>query len=32
LLLIFCFAVLTVVYALNRRTPNQKLWTIDPAK
>src|SRR5580692_10841581 len=27
LLLLFCFAVLTVVYALNRKTPNQKFWT-----
>ena len=32
LLLIICFAVLTVVYGLNRRMPNQKLWTIGPAK
>ena len=31
LLLIFCFAVLTVVYGLNRR-PNQKLWTMGPVK
>src|ERR1700693_2486876 len=32
LLLVFCFAVLTVVYGLNRRTPNQRTWMIDPAK
>ncbi len=32
LLLVFCFAVLTVVYARNRRTPNQKLWTMGPVK
>ena len=32
LLLAFCFAVLTLVYGLNRRTPNQKLWTVGPAK
>src|SRR3984893_718485 len=32
LLLVFCFAVLTVVYALNRRGPNQKLWTMGPVK
>jgi molybdate transport system permease protein len=30
LLLVFCFAVLTAVYGLNRRTP--KLWTAGPAK
>jgi molybdate transport system permease protein len=30
LLLIFCFAVLTVVYALHRRTPKQESWTIGP--
>ena len=30
-LLIFCFAVLTVVYGLNRR-PSQRLWTIGPVK
>jgi ABC-type Fe3+ transport system permease subunit len=37
LLLVFCFAVLTVVYGLNRRTlhsgtSNQKSWTIGPVK
>ncbi len=32
LLLFFCFAVLTVVYGLNRRKPNQSLWTIGPVK
>ena len=32
LLLVFCFAVLAVVYGLNRRTPNQPSWTIGPAK
>jgi len=30
LLLVFCFAVLTAVYGLNRRTP--RLWTIGPVK
>jgi molybdate transport system permease protein len=32
LLLVFCFAVLAMVYGLNRRTPNQPSWTIGPAK
>src|ERR1700689_2846340 len=32
LLLVFCFAVLTLVYGLNRRTPNKKLWTMGPVK
>jgi molybdate transport system permease protein len=32
LLLVFCFAVLAVVYGLNRRTPHQKLWTVGPVK
>jgi molybdate transport system permease protein len=32
LLLIFCFAVLTLVYGLNRRTQNRRPWTINPAK
>jgi molybdate transport system permease protein len=32
LLLVFCFAVLTVVYRLNRRTPQQRPWTVGPAK
>lgn len=32
LLLVFCFAVLTVVYGLNRRKPHQRTWMIDPAK
>src|SRR5271167_1207040 len=31
LLLVFCFAVLTVVYGLNR-TPNRRKWMIGPAK
>jgi len=26
LLLVFCFAVLTVVYGMHRRTPKQKSW------
>jgi len=30
LLLVFCFAVLTAVYGLNRRTP--KFWTLGPVK
>jgi molybdate transport system permease protein len=32
LLLVFCFAVLTLVYGLNRRAPNRKLWTMAPVK
>jgi molybdate transport system permease protein len=32
LLLVFCFAVLAVVYGLNRRTPHQRTWMIGPAK
>ncbi|MGA8212061.1 MAG: molybdate ABC transporter permease subunit [Candidatus Sulfotelmatobacter sp.] len=37
LLLVFCFAVLTVVYGLNRRTQNpgmsnRRLWTLGPVK
>src|ERR1700689_586431 len=32
LLLVFCFAVLTLVYGLNRRAPNKKLWTMGPVK
>ena len=31
-LLGFCFAVLTMVYGLNRKKPNQNLWTIGPVK
>jgi molybdate transport system permease protein len=31
LLLLFCFIVLTAVYALNRRT-GQRLWTMGPVK
>jgi molybdate transport system permease protein len=31
LLLVFCFAVLTLVYALNRR-PSQRPWTMGPVK
>ena len=32
LLLVFCFAVLAVVYGLNRRTPHQAKWMIGPTK
>jgi ABC-type Fe3+ transport system permease subunit len=32
LLLVFCFAVLTVVYGLNRRTLDRRLWTMGPVK
>jgi molybdate transport system permease protein len=32
LLLVFCFIVLMTVYGLNRRTPNQRLWTMGPVK
>lgn len=32
LLLVFCFAVLAVVYGLNRRTPNQTKWMIGGVK
>jgi molybdate transport system permease protein len=32
LLLVFCFAVLAVVYGLNRRMPRHGIWKIDPAK
>jgi len=32
LLLVFCFAVLTVVYGLNRRAPNLRTWMTGPAK
>jgi molybdate transport system permease protein len=32
LLLVFCFAVLAVVYGLHRRTPKQKSWPIGPAQ
>ncbi len=32
LLLAFCFAVLTVVYGLNRRRTDQKSWIIGPVK
>jgi molybdate transport system permease protein len=37
LLLVFCFAVLTLVYGLNRRTPqqakvNREVWAIGPVK
>jgi ABC-type Fe3+ transport system permease subunit len=28
LLLVFCFAVLAVVYGLNRRSPQQKIMTM----
>ncbi len=31
LLLVFCFAVLTLVYGLNRR-PNQRRWTMGPVR
>jgi molybdate transport system permease protein len=32
LLLIFCFVVLTVVYALNRRPQRQRAWLWGPVK
>jgi molybdate transport system permease protein len=32
LLLVFCFAVLAVVYGLNRGTENRRLWTMGPVK
>jgi molybdate transport system permease protein len=32
LLLIFCFVVLTLVYGLNRKTQNQKLWPMGTFK
>ena len=32
LLLVFCFAVLTVVFGLNRRTSSQRLWSMGPVK
>jgi molybdate transport system permease protein len=32
LLLVFCFIVLMTVYGLNRRTPNQRLWTMGLVK
>jgi molybdate transport system permease protein len=32
LLLVFCFAVLAVVYGLNRRTPHQAKWMIGRVK
>jgi molybdate transport system permease protein len=32
LLLLFCFIVLMTVYGLNRRTTNQRLWTMGPVK
>ncbi len=32
LLLLFCFAVLTAVYGLNRKIPGQRLWTMGPVK
>lgn len=32
LLLVFCFAVLTAVYGLNRRRPNHRLSAIGPVK
>ena len=32
MLLVFSFAVLTVVYGLNRRAPNQKTWLLGPIK
>ena len=32
MLLVFCFAVLTAVYGLNRRTPKQRLWTMGPVQ
>jgi len=32
LLLIFCFAVLALVYAVNRRVPSQRVWVAGPDK
>jgi len=32
LLLVFCFAVLTLVYGLNRRTLNRRLWMVNPVE
>ncbi len=32
LLLVFCFAVLTLVYSLNRRTQNRRPWLVNPAE
>jgi len=32
LLLVFCFAVLTAVYGLNRKAPSQRFWTVGPVK
>src|SRR5271166_4026900 len=32
LLLVFCFAVLTVVYGLNRGTSKHKLWPLGPVR
>jgi molybdate transport system permease protein len=32
LLLVFCFAVLAVVYGLNRKMPNQRSWMVGPVK
>jgi molybdate transport system permease protein len=32
LLLLFCFAVLALVYGLNRRTQNRRPWTLTPVK
>ncbi len=31
LLLVFCFAVLTVVYGVNRRAVSRKIWNVGPA-
>jgi hypothetical protein len=31
LLVVFCFAVLTVVYGVNRRAANRKIWNMGPA-
>ena len=32
LLLVFCFVVLALVYGLNRRSLNHKLWTLGPVR
>jgi molybdate transport system permease protein len=32
LLLLFCFAVLALVYGLNRRTQNRRPWTLTPVE
>jgi molybdate transport system permease protein len=32
LLLVFCFAVLAIVYRLHRKAPNKKAWTMGPIR